>query len=86
MSGHEALDMDYTSALNLFLRMGLKKFFKEPLDDDDLRYLVMNDKAKLEITQHEMDEMKSKMASLVENMLLEESRKAREQKTENVAK
>jgi hypothetical protein len=86
MSGHEALDMDYTSALNLFLRMGLKKFFKEPLDDDDLRYLVMNDKAKLEITQDEMDEMKSKMASLVENMLLEESRKAREQKTENVAK
>jgi hypothetical protein len=33
-----------------------------------------------------MDEMKSKMATLAESMLLEESRKAREQKTENVAK
>ena len=28
------LDMDFTTALNLFLRMGLKKFFKDSLDDD----------------------------------------------------
>ena len=34
------LDMDFTTALNLFLRMGLKKFFKDSLDDDDIEYLA----------------------------------------------
>ena len=59
MSGRAgSLDMDYTTALNLFLCKGLKEFFKDSLDDDDLRYLVANDKAKLEITLDHLEEMK----------------------------
>lgn len=56
--GAGSLDMDYTTALNLFLCKGLKEFFKDSLDDDDLRYLVANDKAKLEITLDHLEEMK----------------------------
>lgn len=90
MSGSELLDMDYTSALNLFLRMGLKKFFKESFDQDDLEYIVGNYNAKMEITQDEMEEMKNKISSLTEKIKLEEYRKEREQRekaeAESVAK
>lgn len=84
------LDMDFTTALNLFLRMGLKKFFKDSLDDDDIEYLATNDKAKMEITQDELDEIKKKMSKFAENMRLDEYRRERDQRekaeAESVAK
>jgi hypothetical protein len=88
--GNDLLDMDYTSALNLFLRMGLKKFFKESFDEDDLDYIVANSRAKMEIRQDQIEEMKNEMASLAESISLEQSRKEREQRekaeAESVAK
>ncbi|HEY6756723.1 MAG TPA: hypothetical protein VI037_04980 [Nitrososphaera sp.] len=84
------LDMDFTTALNLFLRMGLKKFFKDSLDDDDIEYLATNDKAKMEITQDELDEIKKKMSKFAEDMRLDEYRRERDQRekaeAESVAK
>ena len=50
---------------------GLKKFFKDSLDDDDIEYLATNDKAKMEITQDELDEMKKKMSKFAEDMRLD---------------
>jgi hypothetical protein len=84
--GSDLLDMDYTSALNLFLRMGLKKFFKESFDDDDLDYIVANSRAKMEIRQDQIEEMRNKMASLAESISLEQSRREREQREKAEAK